>query len=64
MIRFAHEFEVEMESYIHQKNLAHYRRLIAESERDPSRNEVQHRWLLKLLADAEAVEIKPLHKRH
>ena len=53
-----------MESYIHQQNLAHYRQLIAESERNPERNEVQYRWLLKLLADAEAAEIKPLHRQH
>jgi hypothetical protein len=43
-----------MERYTHQQNLAHYRRLLAESERDPARNEVQHNWLLKLLADEEA----------
>ncbi len=53
-----------MENFIHQQNLAHYRRLIAESERDPARNEVQHKWLLKLLAQEEAVEIVPLDRRH
>ena len=53
-----------MESYIHHQDIAHYRRLIAESEYDPARNETQYRWLLKLLADAEAVEIKPPHQRH
>jgi hypothetical protein len=40
-----------MERYIHEQNLVHYRRLIAASELDPSRDEVQHNWLLKLLAD-------------
>jgi hypothetical protein len=45
-------------------DLAHYRRLVVESERDPARNEVQHNWLLKLLADAEAEESKPLDRRH
>jgi len=53
-----------MERYTHQQNLAHYRRLLAESERDPARNEVQHKWLLKLLADEEAEDAKPLDRRH
>ena len=48
-----------MERHIHEQNLAHYRRLVAESERDPSRNEVQHNWLLKLLADEEAKDVYP-----
>ena len=43
--------EVTMERYIHEQNLAHYRRLIAESTLNPDRNEIQHKWLLKLLAD-------------
>jgi hypothetical protein len=53
-----------MERHIHQRNLAHYRRLVAESERDPARDEVQHNWLLKLLADEEAEETKLLDPRH
>jgi hypothetical protein len=56
--------EVTMERYIHDQNLAHYRRLVAESERDPSRNQVQHNWLLKLLADEEAESAKPQDRRH
>jgi hypothetical protein len=48
-----------MERFIHYENLAHYRRLIAASERDPARNEVQHNWLLKLLADEEAKDVYP-----
>jgi hypothetical protein len=28
-----------MELHIHEQNLAHYRRLVAESEGDPARNE-------------------------
>jgi hypothetical protein len=64
-LRFAHvPLEVTMERHIHEQNLAHYRRLLAESESDPSRNEVQHNWLLKLLADAEAEDTKPLDRRH
>jgi hypothetical protein len=53
-----------MERYIHDQNLAHYRRLVAESERDPSRNQVQHDWLLKLLADEEAEHARPHDRRH
>jgi hypothetical protein len=53
-----------MELFIHEQNIAHYRRLVIESERDPARNEVQHNWLLKLLVDAEAENIKPLDRRH
>ena len=56
--------EVTMDRYIHDQNLAHYRRLVAESERDPSRNQVQHNWLLKLLADEEAEDAKPQDRRH
>jgi hypothetical protein len=48
-----------MEHFIHQQKLVSYRRLIAESERDPARNEVQHNWLLKLLADEEAMDVRP-----
>jgi hypothetical protein len=53
-----------MERYTHQQNLARYRRLLAESEGDPARNEVQHNWLLKLLADEEAEDAKPQDRRH
>jgi hypothetical protein len=33
-----------MERHIHEQNLAHYRRLTVDSERDPAQNEVQHNW--------------------
>jgi hypothetical protein len=48
-----------MERHIHEQNLAQYRRLLAESDRNPERNEVQHNWLLKLLTDEEAEDAKP-----
>ena len=51
-----------MERFIHEQNLASYRRLIAESELGPDRNEIQHKWLLKLLANEIANGIKPLHE--
>ena len=53
-----------MDSFIHQQKMVNYRRLIAESERDPARNEIQHAWLLKLLADEEALPVAPPHHRH
>jgi hypothetical protein len=37
--------------------------LLAASEGDPVRNEVQHNWLLKLLADEEAEDTRPLDGR-
>jgi hypothetical protein len=40
-----------MERYIHYANIAHYRYLIAESERDPKRDEERHKMLLTLLAE-------------
>jgi hypothetical protein len=48
-----------MERFIHQQKLASYRRLIAESNLAVTKNQVQHRWLLKLLADEEAKDIEP-----
>jgi hypothetical protein len=48
-----------MERFIHNENIAHYRRLLAASERDPARDVVQHKWLLKLLADEEASDVYP-----
>ena len=51
-----------MERFIHNENLAQYRRLLAASERDPARDVVQHKWLLKLLAEEEARDMDP--RRH
>ena len=53
-----------MERFIHEQALANYRRLIAESELDPERNEVQHRWLLKVLGDEVANGVTLLGPRH
>jgi hypothetical protein len=47
-----------MERYIHKANVEHYRRLIAESERDPNRNEDRHKMLLTLLAEEMVKEEK------
>src|SRR3981081_2814694 len=35
-----------MERFVHNENIEHYRRLIAESEFDPSRDEGRHKMLL------------------
>ncbi|MEA2918972.1 MAG: hypothetical protein QOJ15_11053 [Bradyrhizobium sp.] len=52
-----------MERFIHEQNLSNYDRLITESGLDPARNEVQHNWLLKLLADEVANGITLLDRR-
>jgi len=49
-----------MERYAHDANIAHYRRLIAESELDPKRDKDRHKILLTLLAEEEAEAAKPL----
>ncbi len=49
-----------MERFIHDANIEHYRRLIAESERDPKRDEDRHKMLLTLLAEALDKDKKPL----
>jgi hypothetical protein len=52
--------EVEMDRFIHNSNIEHYRRLIAESERNPSRDEDRHAMVLALLAEELAKDKKPL----
>jgi hypothetical protein len=47
-----------MERYIHEANIEHYRRLIAESESDLNRNEDRHKMLLTLLAEEMVKEEK------
>ena len=43
-----------MDRFVHDANIEHYRRLLAESKRDPSRDEDRHNMLLTLLAEEEA----------
>lgn len=43
-----------MERYVHDENIARYRKLIAISEGDPARDEARHQTLLRLLAEAVA----------
>ena len=50
--------EIAMNCFIHDQNVAHYRRLLAEPH--VMDDAVRHRWLLKLLADEEKAEDTPL----
>ena len=50
-----------MERFIHNANLEHYRRLISESESNPSRDEDRHKMLLRLFAEEKAKKNKPLN---
>jgi hypothetical protein len=48
-----------MDHFVHTANIALYRKLIAESKLDPSRDENRHAMLLTLLAEEIAKEKKP-----
>jgi len=43
-----------MGNFIHQQNLAHYRRLLADVKLATSRDEIRHSTLMRLLAEEEA----------
>jgi hypothetical protein len=43
-----------VQHFVRNENIALYRRLIFESERDPSRDKKRHAMLLTLLAEEEA----------
>jgi hypothetical protein len=43
-----------MRNFVHQQNLAHYRRLLAEAELATSGDEIRHSMLMRLLAEEEA----------
>jgi hypothetical protein len=46
-----------MERDVHQENLAHLRRLLAEAKLATSRDEIRHSMLMRLLAEEEANEL-------
>jgi hypothetical protein len=48
-----------MQNFVRDENIALYRRLIAESECRPSRDEDRHEMLLRLLAEETAKDKKP-----
>jgi hypothetical protein len=45
-----------MDRFVRNENIALYRKLISESERDSSRDEDRHKMLITLLAEEEAKE--------
>jgi hypothetical protein len=49
-----------MERCIHNSNIAHYQHSIAESERDPKRDEDRHKTLLTLLVEEISKDKKPI----
>jgi hypothetical protein len=46
----------KLQRFLHDENVAYYKKLIAESERDPSHDDARHKMLLRLLADELAKE--------
>ena len=48
-----------MKHFIREQNIALYKTLIAESERNPSRDEKRHQMLLRLLAQEMAADRRP-----
>ena len=50
--------EVVMDRFIHNENIAHYRKLIALGEGDLARDEARHQMLLRLLAEEERQRTK------
>jgi len=50
-----------VKSFVHNENIALYRKLIAESERDPSRDEARHKMLVRLLGK-EMAKVSKLQK--
>jgi hypothetical protein len=49
-----------MEPFVQNENIVLYKKLIAESERDPARDEKRHAMLLTLLAEEKAKDNSPL----
>jgi hypothetical protein len=45
----------KMDCFVRETNIAHYKKLIADSELDPSRDEKRHAMLLRLLAEEAAM---------
>jgi hypothetical protein len=49
-----------MHNFVHNENIATFRRLIAVAEHDPSRDEVRYQTLRRLLVEELAKQKKPL----
>ena len=52
-----------MQTFVHNENIARYRRLLAVVEGDPSRDEARYQMLLRLLADEVAKDAQPMTGR-
>lgn len=52
-----------MQTFVHNENIARYKRLIAVVEGDPSRDEARYQMLLRLLADEVAKDAQPMTGR-
>lgn len=52
-----------MQTFAHKENIARYRKLLAEVEGDPSRDEARYQMLLRLLADEVAKDAQPTTSR-
>jgi hypothetical protein len=48
-----------MSHFVRQENIALYKKLIAESERDPARDEARHKMLLRLLNEEMGKDKRP-----
>jgi len=59
MVSAVLHMEAAMDRFVHTENIARYRRLIVISEADPSRDEVRHQTLLRLLAEELAKDMEP-----
>jgi hypothetical protein len=51
------------QTFVHNENIARYRKLLAEVEGDPSRDEARYQMLLRLLADEVAKAAQPMTGR-
>ena len=49
-----------MQSFVHGENILRYRKLIAIAEGDPTRDEARYQTLLRLLAEEQAKDTRPL----
>lgn len=49
-----------MQTFLHNENIARYRRLIAAVEVDPLRDETRYQMLLRLLAQEVAKDAQPM----
>ena len=52
-----------MQAFVHNENIARYKRLIAVVEGDPSRDEARYQMLLRLLAEEVAKDAQPMTGR-